>query len=112
MPTASFQLDSPALHRRLAWNPIQPADRLDIRITVNADIYAHINDTEPIRLSEHWRRAHQHLPPAASPDAHPLSGTGTHQRFAGSNGTLPDQGQRPGIAAPGQSAGPPRFCTR
>ena len=53
MPTASFQLDSPALHQRLAWNPDQPAERLDIRITADAHgIHAHINDAEPIRLSD------------------------------------------------------------
>ena len=53
MPTASFQLDSPALHQRLAWNPDQPAERLDIRITADEHgIHAHINDTEPIRLSD------------------------------------------------------------
>ena len=53
MPTASFQIDSPALHRRLAWNPDQPAERLDIRITADEHgIHASINDAEPVRLSD------------------------------------------------------------
>ena len=53
MPTASFQLDLPALHQRLAWNPDQPAERLDIRITADEHgIHAHINDIEPVHLSD------------------------------------------------------------
>ena len=53
MPTAQFVPDLPALHQHLAWPHNRPHLGLDIRIASATDgVYAHINDAEPVRLSD------------------------------------------------------------